>query len=297
MKVFYHSDNDGKCAGYWVKKLNELKDNYADEYIKINYGMDFPFDSIRKDEIVYIVDYSIPPEEMDKLLEITKNVIWIDHHKSAIEKYNGYDKEIAGLRYDGIAGCMLTFCYLAFIACKTNDIFTPDMVSKAPFFTKLIADYDVWTFEYGDQTRYFQKGFQLFDNEPTDDIWEELYNDEYDMYVNGITLEDIISSGKAIVKYRKNMMAEYCKNKGFEAEFEGRKCFAINMAMISSDDFVIDNIDDYDILIGFSYDGDNWNYSLRSTKVDCAVLAMKYGGGGHKGAAGFSSPDFVLRKL
>ena len=58
-----------------------------------------------------------------------------------------------------------------------------------------------------------------------------------------------------------------------------------------------DNIDDYDILIGFSYDGDNWNYSLRSTKVDCAVLAMKYGGGGHKGAAGFSNPDFVLRKL
>lgn len=107
----------------------------------------------------------------------------------------------------------------------------------------------------------------------------------------------ILEAGKTIIDYRKCMMAEYCANKGFEANLEDYKCFAINMAMISSDDFVIDNIDDYDILIGFSYDGDNWNYSLRSTKVDCAVLAMKYGGGGHKGAAGFSSPDFVLRKL
>ena len=35
MKVFYHSDNAGKCAGYWVKKLNELKDNYSDEHTKI----------------------------------------------------------------------------------------------------------------------------------------------------------------------------------------------------------------------------------------------------------------------
>lgn len=25
MKVFYHIDDDGKCAGYWVKTLNELK--------------------------------------------------------------------------------------------------------------------------------------------------------------------------------------------------------------------------------------------------------------------------------
>lgn len=76
----------------------------------------------------------------------------------------------------------------------------------------------------------------------------------------------------------------------------GHKCFAVNMAMISSDDFVIDNVDDYDILVGFSFDGESWNYSLRSTKIDCSKVAMKYGGGGHKGAAGFNNSNFVLRK-
>ena len=225
---------------------------------------------------------------MDRLLNITKNVIWIDHHKSAIEKYADYDKEIAGLRYDGIAGCMLAFCYLTYLFDSETE-FSTDMVADAPLFTKLIADYDVWTFEYGNKTNNFQKGFELYAHEPEDDIWDILY-DDYEV-------RKIVNKGEIITNYRLSMMAEYCENKGFEAEFENYKCFAVNMAMISSDDFVIDNIDDYDILIGFSYDGESWNYSLRSTKVDCSTLAVKYGGGGHKGAAGFNSPNFVLKKL
>ena len=72
MKVFYHVDNDGKCAAYWVKHFVNNNDGYETEYIKINYGIEFPLEKINVDEIVYIVDYSILPEEMDKLLEITK---------------------------------------------------------------------------------------------------------------------------------------------------------------------------------------------------------------------------------
>lgn len=305
MKVFYHLDDDGKCAGYWVKKSNKLKDDYNNEYFKINYGMDFPINSIKKDEIVYIVDYSISPNEMDELLKITKNVIWIDHHKSAIEKYSGYDKKIAGLRYDGMAGCMLTYIYLNYMTDKTGRIineFDPTFAKAAPWFTKLIADYDVWAFKYGKITRNFQKGFELYPRDPEEKIWEELLYEE----ITGIDekgilrlniLDKIINKGEIIISYRKRMMAEYCKNKGFEAELDKYKCFAVNMAMINSDDFVIDNVDDYDVLIGFSFDGEKWAYSLRSEKVDCSELASKYGGGGHKGAAGFSSTDFVLNKI
>lgn len=34
--------------------------------------------------------------------------------------------------------------------------------------------------------------------------------------------------------------------------------------------------------------------SLRSTKIDCAEFAAKYGGGGHKGAAGCSSDKLIF---
>lgn len=245
MKVFYHNDADGECAGFWVKELAYVEEYIG--YIEMDYGREFPFDKIKKNETVYIVDYSIEPSEMDKLLEITPNVTWIDHHISAIKKYENYDKEIRGVRYDGVAGCMLTYWYLKHM---TNggigDIkpFEESMTKDAPMFTKLIADYDVWTFNYGHLTKEFHAGFKALPNtEPT-----------------------------------------------------SYKCFAVNMGMMSSDDFVINNIDDYDMLIGFVFNGHEWRYSLRSTKVDCSKVAMLYGGGGHKGAAGFNTKECVLEK-
>lgn len=290
MKIFYHLDNDGKCAAYLVKKF--VKSHGDIECIKINYGIRFPFEKIAKDEVVYIVDYSIIPNEMDRLLEITENVTWIDHHVTAINKYENYSKEIRGLRHDGIAGCMLTYCYLKYMT--DNGIgkikpFNTDMVSNAPYFVKLIADHDVWTFKFGDDTRNFQKGFELYNHEPCDSIWKSLEQED--------VITEIIEAGEIITKYRKSMMASYCNSKGFEAKLDGYNCFAINMALVGSDDFVIDNVNDYDILVSFSYDGDVWNYSLRSTKLDCSKIAVGYGGGGHRGAAGFNSHNFILKKI
>ena len=111
MKCMYHADFDGKLAAFWVHQLAPKLDDYDEEYIMINYGMEFPFEKIKKDEQVFIVDYSIMPEEMEELLKITNNVTWIDHHISAIKRYDGFPHQIPGLRYDGIAGCMLTYCY------------------------------------------------------------------------------------------------------------------------------------------------------------------------------------------
>ena len=86
MKVFYHIDNDGKCAAACVKRYYECNlsvDNNEIEYFPINYGWKFPFESIKENETVYIVDFSIEPTDMTTLLEITSNVIWIDHQNSA----------------------------------------------------------------------------------------------------------------------------------------------------------------------------------------------------------------------
>lgn len=262
----------------------------------MDYGREFPFDKIKKNETVYIVDYSIEPNEMDKLLEITPNVTWIDHHISAIKKYESYDKEIRGVRYDGVAGYMLTYCYLKHMTDRgIGDIkpFEESMTKDAPMFTKLIADYDVWTFNYGHLTKEFHAGLKSIPNtEPNSNCWLEL-NDP--VYGYGAT-NALIKEGVSRIQYRKETMTHYCEAVGFEVMFNGYKCFAVNMGMMSSDDFVINNIDDYDMLIGFVFNGHEWRYSLRSTKVDCSKVAMLYGGGGHKGAAGFNTKECVLGK-
>jgi oligoribonuclease NrnB/cAMP/cGMP phosphodiesterase (DHH superfamily) len=175
--------------------------------------------------------------------------------------------------------------------------FTEEMVNLAPGFTKLIADYDVWTFIYGDDTRAFEKGFILYPHEPTDEIWEKLC--DYEFSCNDTSLvKEIIHRGKTIIAYRKSLMTEYCRHKGFEAVLDGYKVFAVNMAMLNSNDFIVDNPEDYDMFVGFSFDGDIWNYSLRAVSdVDCSEVAKKYGGGGHRGAAGCNTDYFILKKV
>lgn len=300
MKCFYHgADEDGKLSAFLVKKLARHYDGYEKEFIPINYGMDFPFETIIPGEQIFIVDYSIFPDEMNRLLEITSDVIWLDHHISAIKRYEdaNFDvNRIKGLRYDGIAACMLTWCYLTFIykfGFFTGTKFNESMTEHAPWFVKYVSDFDVWKFKYGRDTKCFEMGLQICDLEPTSDrtnIFERLMNEI-------LSEEKIIDLGEDLLIYRDNWAKEYCEHVGFETEFEGYKCFAMNLAMISSDHFQSVDADKYDMFIGFSFNGKAWNYSLRSTKVDCSQIAMKYGGGGHKGAAGFSVDSLLLKSI
>ena len=51
MKCFYHLDLDGKCAGYlvWHYACLGEEDENPENFIKINYGMEFPLDKIKRD--------------------------------------------------------------------------------------------------------------------------------------------------------------------------------------------------------------------------------------------------------
>ena len=288
MKIFYHIDEDGKCAAFWVKKLGKHYDGLKREFIPINYGMEFPFDDIHPDEQVYIVDYSIFPEEMERLLIITKNVVWIDHHISAIQRYEAdrfKDMEIKGIRKDGIAGCMLTYLYL--MEQLTDEEKVSWSLIEAPNFTKYIADYDVWKFEYGETSKKFEAGLTCYDLDPEGGVWEELFSEE--------KIEEVLSAGESILKYQDNWAKDYCEHYGFDTIFEGYKAFAMNLAMVSSDYFKSVE-EEYDLFIGFAFSGESWNYSLRSETIDCSKLAMKYGGGGHPGAAGFNTDKLLVKK-
>ena len=180
MKCFYHNDADGKCAGFWVAHSAVMENLETPiEFVEMSYEKPFPMDTIKPNDRVYIVDYSISPDEMRKLLQITEDVTWIDHHKKAIEKYDGFEYNIRGLRYDGIAACMLTYCYLnqmtdhGFGEIKPFDI---SMTKDAPMFTKLIADWDVWKFDYGDDTRKFITAFNSYDFRPESEEWDRFFN-------------------------------------------------------------------------------------------------------------------------
>lgn len=290
MKCFYHGDADGKCSGYWVAQRAQITDGYGEpDFIEMQYTTPFPLDSIRPDEQVYIVDYSISPDEMRKLLKITKDVTWIDHHKTAIEKYEGFEHEIRGVRRDGIAACMLTCCYLHEMTIGGRGEITPFDITMplrhAPAFTRLIADWDVWRFEYGDSTRYFITAFNAYDFHPQSPEWERLYAD----------FHKLIEQGEIMIRFRDGWAKEYMKL-GFEVDFEGLKCFAVNLGHCNSEYFKSLPEGEYDVFMPFVFNGELYTVSLYSTAVDVSEIAKKYGGGGHRSASGFQCKELPFKK-
>jgi len=69
-----------------------------------------------------------------------------------------------------------------------------------------------------------------------------------------------------------------------------RSFVCINKERFNPINFGIDyHKDGYDGAACFHYANGKWNFSLYNDNgnVDCSAIAKQYGGGGHKGAAGF----------
>ena len=281
MKCFYHNDMDGKCAGFWVDLSVGLHDlTHENSMIAIDYKDRFPIESIRKDEQIYIVDFSIEPVVMRQLLAITKDVTWIDHHKTAIEKYQDFELPIRGIRKDGIAGCVLTYLYIHHLTARGDGEIKPldeKMFAEVPRFTKLIGDRDVWAWKYGDTTKHFHDGMQIYDTDPKADIWVKVMDDNY--------LDKVVEQGRTVERFKKIQRKEYLESYSYEAEFEGYRAIVCNTPDRTSEFF--DSKPGYDLMMVYVFDGKQYTVSLYSTKIDVSEIAKKYGGGGHKGAAGF----------
>lgn len=281
MKCFYHSDMDGKCAGAIVYKFYKVDRDYTKEtgeeceFISIDYKDDFPLDTIKPNETVVIVDFSLQKDgEFQRLLEITDNVIWIDHHKTAIEKHKFL--RVRGIRQVGVAGCELTWQFFY----PQHDI---------PMVVKLLGDYDIWAFKYGDDTNKLQTGIRLYNTNPESEMWLRWLDSEY-------FPEEEIEKGAIALEYRNNYYTNLIKSWAFFTEFEGFKAIACNAGSVSSSLF--DSVtEDYDIMISFVFDGKQWTVSLYSKKdIDVSEIAKKYNGGGHKGAAGFQCKQLPFIK-
>jgi oligoribonuclease NrnB/cAMP/cGMP phosphodiesterase (DHH superfamily) len=265
---FYHSgDFDGKCSAAIFK----LK--YSDVILYgIDYGEEFPFDVIKKEDIVFMVDFSLAKEDILKLNKMC-TFVWIDHHISAIN-----DKEffgILGLRDHNYAACQLVWKYL----------FNTEPVPKA---VNLIGNYDIWNHRDPDVLP-FQMGLKTYDFDPEKDFkqWKKLFLTPY--YLNPFAYyKKFIKIGKSIIKYQEFINKQMVKN-AHEVDFEGYKCIALNTAYSNS--FVFNSIPNvYAVKILYYNNGKFWRYTLYSDEkhgINVSKIAKKYNGGGHFYAAGF----------
>lgn len=283
MICFYHKDHDGEASAaivkYYAKTNNELCRCFP-----VNYNNPIPFKEISKDEEVWVVDFSLQkPGEWNKLKRKAGNVVWIDHHKTAIEasiaqKADRFD----GIREVGLAGCELTWKY-----CFDN--------TNYPQAVAYVADYDVWRFAFGDKTKDFNNGLSFtIDTRPYSPFWSMMLAPDAKKEQKK-AIKEILAVGAKIRAKQTINNTDLLEQWGFEIDFEGYKALGVNRGQVGSAFF--ESIgQNYDILMPMIFDGEQWTVSLyqsgNGADIDLGEIAKKYGGGGHKGAAGFQCQEF-----
>ena len=299
MKVFYHTDNDGFLSAALVANFKPQKADM--KYVPINYDKPFPMDDIEEGEEVWILDYHIPPEQMDVLLDRTRNVVWIDHHETAIKKYQAYQMSVEKLPIKGIrdvrlAGCALTWLYI--LGYTVNQYFAMPKLDEYPKVIDLVDNWDTWGHGSGPnlQAKLFNAGSQIHDTEPTGAFWKECLS------VTGNKITTTIQEGAIVTAYKKQHAEEYCKASLCWADLDGYRCAILNIGMAGRDWFESVCANHVDIFVTIVFNGEKWLCTLYSNSPEIHVgeIAKGYGGGGHPGAAGFECEtlpfEFGVRK-
>lgn len=286
MKCFYHCDMDGRCSGNIV---SNFEDNACvNDFIEVDYVKPIPIDIISNKERVYFVDYSFTESTYElllKLIDMGCDVIWIDHHTSSINLINSHPElnNIKGLRIDGISGAALTYMYL----------FGVDY-DFVPYYVKLVSDYDCWKFKYEPNTMFFKLGMDTFDDSIFSSVWNKLYDGSKMRHCS--YSYKIIDTGRVVKKYKDKSNESMINTYGYESTIDNTPCYVINRR---SDSTIFGKLYDvYPLVATWVFNGDKYSYSLYSGNkdIDCSKIAEKFGGGGHKGASGFSSDKMILTK-
>lgn len=280
MLIIHHYDLDGHCSAAIIKYLHPVARCY-----EMNYEDEIPWEDI-KDNIVYIVDFSFGLEDMKRVMKEAKQVIWIDHHVSAIKDLKSISNSVLGSRdiEETYSGCELTWKY----------IFPNDPMPRA---VHLLGRYDVH--DYADpETIPFEYAMMSKDTNPETcmNLWVNLFNNqddpgEFNFWDKENLVEETVEEGKPMQEFVEKMNVNTVKNVAVTVLLEGHKFLAVNSYLINSNALEkVFQAKKWDAMMVFYRKSGGWSVSIYNGNhdgVDCVAIAKKFGGGGHKDAAGF----------
>jgi oligoribonuclease NrnB/cAMP/cGMP phosphodiesterase (DHH superfamily) len=282
--VTHSADLDGVCSQEIARKA--LGTNGV-IYLGFDYGQPIP--DLTPYDTVYLIDISFPRAEMERW---QGKMVWIDHHRSAIEEMAGLD--IRGYRIDGVAACRLAWQWFMTWNVSRNPIANYDatLPEKAdyvdrkvsePYVVQLLGEYDVWDFRDANVVP-FQLGM-LAESSPD---WNLLFSQPA-VNPSGY-VASLIVKGRAIQSFTTEQNAKVAAKCAFTLQWEGLTFLALNCATFNSSTLLSATKPEHDALMGFYWDGTAWKVSLRHAPGkehhNLGALAKTFGGGGHPGAAG-----------
>lgn len=308
--VFYHD----KCTdGFGAAFAAYLKLGQEAIYIPVNYkpiqdmepleALEYAFKdtgitaqdyaSLR----IFVVDYSFPVDQYKVHRKLFKQIIIIDHHKSAIDSYLPFikeelyddkhileDEKIAYSIYtkdsstivfsSRKSGALLS--YIRFIGGKIP------LGGEIPLVFEMISDRDLWTFKYADQSRALH--LYLESIKPWSfEQWRELLEDE--------VTRQRVAIGMTLLEERNALLASYAEkaipiiipigeefHRGTTVQAPAHLCSGIGELLYNAG---------HDYALIYSIIEQGYGCSLRSKgEYSVEAIAKHFGGGGHLNAAG-----------
>lgn len=268
--VLYHGNcYDGFGAAYaaW-KKLGD-----SARYIPVSYGQSIP--EMPDAEHVYIVDFSYPEKAIVDLAHKTQVTV-LDHHKTAQEALLTLAQRTAE---DPRLNPSVIFDMTKSGALLTWEYFHGGFAVEPPLLIQHISDRDLWQFKL-DGTAKIHKALVSY---PMDfELWDRF--DVEQLKVEGVTCERLYSS-----------LVDNILKGSWVGEIDGMTVPMVNTSIAWSEvgAALLEKHPGAAMVASFTVFPDQVMWSLRSRpEFDCSAIAKKFGGGGHKNAAGFKAARY-----
>lgn len=316
--LFHDADFDGifskLVCQHWLKRLNRTAVVHA-------YGWDHgrplpeptllgqldgnPNEPVKGDwalyDRIFVVD--IAPENLLSQERLRSRIVWIDHHKTSIEKWDhiGDTTRMVGYRIDGVAACRLCWQYFE---SQASGLMPPETVNpyfnrtvSEPELLRLVGEHDIW--DHRDpRTKPLQYGLRAI----TPEDFIDLVNEQFDGgdYAED-HLADALQAGYQVQRYADQMNADYAAKFSGDVLWHGLLFLAVNSSQRNSDAFKDAIRPRHEALLLWRYDHQSHRcivslyHAPGKEHIDLSVIAREMGGGGHKGACGFQVPlSFLL---
>ena len=226
---------------------------------------------------LYIVDFSYRRPVLKGICRAARSVTVIDHHASAELDLAGLEQEHANLRVlfaMDTSGAVLTWGFFH--------------TSPPPRLLLHVQDRDLWRFELEGTNDIHAALMSL----PFDfSAWDLLCRDD-------TALEPLMAEGRAINRYRRRMI-DLHREKAVMVTIAGHQVPGVNCYEEIMSDLVGELAVGHPFAAAYQDQGTLRKWSLRSspTGLDVSEIAARFGGGGHRHAAGFTTriPESLLR--
>ena len=209
-----------------------------------------------KGKNVVILDFSYKNDTTKKMIEESDSLLIIDHHKSAMVELH----DISNTHFDMTkSGALLAW-----------EWFHPG--KEPPKFIQYIQDRDLWKWELP----YSKEFAAAFDMVPFE-------FEEFEKFEDDSVFDDAVKRGSYVLAYSKTVVKKVCE-KAAPRKFESHWMSEIGSRLSPDCDFAM--------IWYYDHVDRNIKVSLRAfhDHVDVSEISKRFGGGGHKKAAGFQLP-------